>query len=57
MYAQAQKWDDLTRPRMEVTSKGLKQTPGFSLVEVSRKVYTFISQDHDIANAMTKYAK
>ncbi|XP_044462379.1 pentatricopeptide repeat-containing protein At1g31920 [Mangifera indica] len=45
MYAQAQRWDDAAKTRMEMTSKGLKQTPGFSLVVVSRKVHRFVSED------------
>lgn len=45
MYARAQKWDDFARIRTEMVSKGLNQTPGFSLVEVQRKVYKFVSQD------------
>uniref|UniRef100_A0A2P2MX88 Pentatricopeptide repeat-containing family protein n=1 Tax=Rhizophora mucronata TaxID=61149 RepID=A0A2P2MX88_RHIMU len=45
MYARAQKWDDVARLRMEWSCKGFNQTPGFSLVEVKRKVYKFVSQD------------
>ncbi|XP_015868324.3 pentatricopeptide repeat-containing protein At1g31920 [Ziziphus jujuba] len=45
MYARARKWDDFARIRTELISKGLNQTPGFSLVEVQRKVYKFVSQD------------
>lgn len=45
IYARAQKWDDVARIRSEMVSRGLNQTPGFSLVEVQRKVYKFVSQD------------
>ncbi|KAL5552264.1 hypothetical protein UlMin_002440 [Ulmus minor] len=45
MYAKAQKWDDFARIRTELASKGLTQTPGFSMVEVERKVKKFVSQD------------
>lgn len=45
MYARAQRWEDVARIRTEMVRKGFKQTPGFSLVEVKRKVYKFVSQD------------
>ncbi|KAF3449619.1 hypothetical protein FNV43_RR10350 [Rhamnella rubrinervis] len=45
MYARARKWDDVARIRITMVSRGLNQTPGFSLVEVHRKVYKFVSQD------------
>ncbi|CAK9153243.1 unnamed protein product [Ilex paraguariensis] len=45
MYAQAQRWQDVALIRTELADKGLAQPPGFSLVEVKRKVYKFVSQD------------
>lgn len=45
MYARAQKWNEFARIRTEMASKGLIQNPGFSMVEVQRKVYKFVSQD------------
>ncbi|CAH8359003.1 unnamed protein product [Eruca vesicaria subsp. sativa] len=45
MYAQAQMWDDVARVRTEMANKGLKQTPGFSIVEVKGKTHRFVSQD------------
>ena len=30
MYAQAQRWDDVARTRIEMARKGLNQTPGFN---------------------------
>ncbi|XP_052170146.1 pentatricopeptide repeat-containing protein At1g31920 [Diospyros lotus] len=45
LYAQAQRWQDVAKIRKEMACKGLIQTPGFSLVEVRRKVYKFVSQD------------
>ncbi|KFK44951.1 hypothetical protein AALP_AA1G324700 [Arabis alpina] len=45
MYAQAQMWEDVARSRTEMANKGLKQTPGFSVVEVKGKKYRFVSQD------------
>lgn len=45
VYAQAQRWRDVSLIRTELICSGLKQTPGFSLVKVQRKVYKFVSQD------------
>lgn len=45
MYAQARRWDDMARIRTAMAGNGLIQTPGFSLVEMKRKVYKFVSQD------------
>lgn len=45
MYARAKKWEDLAKVRTELACKHLHQTPGYSLVEVKRKVYRFVSQD------------
>ncbi|CAK7356050.1 unnamed protein product [Dovyalis caffra] len=45
MYARAQRWEDVAKIRTEMIRKGLTQTPGFSLVEVERKIYKFVSQD------------
>lgn len=45
MYARAQRWDDAARVRTEMASKGLVQTPGFSMVEAQRKVFKFVSHD------------
>lgn len=45
IYARAQRWEDVATIRTEMACKGFTQTPGFSLVEVKRKVYKFVSQD------------
>ncbi|XP_056686875.1 pentatricopeptide repeat-containing protein At1g31920 isoform X2 [Spinacia oleracea] len=46
MYAQAQKWTDAATVRCMVSD----QVAGLSLVEVRRKVYTFVSQDKSRCN-------
>lgn len=50
MYAQARRWNDVARIRKEMAEKGLIQfqTPGFSLVEASRKVHKFVSHDKSL---------
>ncbi|KAF8095332.1 hypothetical protein N665_0336s0009 [Sinapis alba] len=45
MFAQAQMWEDVARVRTEMANKSLKQTPGFSIVEVKGKTHRFVSQD------------
>ncbi|KAJ9152340.1 hypothetical protein P3X46_025914 [Hevea brasiliensis] len=45
MYARAKKWEDSAMVRTELACQHLHQTPGFSLVEVKRKIYRFVSQD------------
>ncbi|XVF52285.1 hypothetical protein PTKIN_Ptkin05aG0006900 [Pterospermum kingtungense] len=45
MYAQAQRWDEVAKIRVEIARKGLNQVPGFSLVEVGRRIHKFVSQD------------
>ncbi|XVE65357.1 hypothetical protein DITRI_Ditri07aG0174500 [Diplodiscus trichospermus] len=45
MYAQAQRWPEVAKIRVEINRKGLNQVPGFSLVEVGRRIHKFVSQD------------
>lgn len=45
MHARAHRWEDVATVRTEMASKGLMQMPGFSIVEVKRKFYKFVSQD------------
>ncbi|XP_042488301.1 pentatricopeptide repeat-containing protein At1g31920 [Macadamia integrifolia] len=45
IYAQAHQWEDMARMRKDLAQRALTQTPGFSAVEVKRKVHKFVSQD------------
>ncbi|KAF5774439.1 putative tetratricopeptide-like helical domain superfamily, DYW domain-containing protein [Helianthus annuus] len=45
MYAKAGKWENVASARREMGQKGLTKTPGFSLIQVKRKVYKFVSND------------
>ncbi|RYQ81453.1 hypothetical protein Ahy_Scaffold1g107377 isoform B [Arachis hypogaea] len=56
MYARAQKWVDMAKIRIEMVQKGLVQTPGFSLVEVKRRVYKFVSHDKSQPHFHSIYA-
>ncbi|XP_026401946.1 pentatricopeptide repeat-containing protein At1g31920-like [Papaver somniferum] len=44
-YAKAHRWEDLAKVRKSMADKGLSQIPGFSTVEVKRKLHKFVSQD------------
>lgn len=55
MYARAQKWDSVARVRKEMVLRGLMQTPGFSLVEVKKCVFKFVSQDMSHPQSDTVY--
>ncbi|KAL2472173.1 Pentatricopeptide repeat-containing protein [Abeliophyllum distichum] len=45
-YARAQRWQDVSIIRTAMAKKGLiNQVPGYSLVEVKRKMYKFVSND------------
>ncbi|XP_074334343.1 pentatricopeptide repeat-containing protein At1g31920 [Apium graveolens] len=45
IYAEAQRWKDVAITRTKIAEIGLTQTPGFSCVEVKKKMYKFVSQD------------
>ncbi|XP_068646680.1 pentatricopeptide repeat-containing protein At1g31920 [Aristolochia californica] len=45
LYAQSLQWDSVAKVRAEMVQRGSPQTPGFSMIEVERKVYKFVSQD------------
>lgn len=45
MYARAEKWVEVAKIRTEMARKGFNQVPGFSLVEVGRRIHKFVSQD------------
>ncbi|KAI3858498.1 hypothetical protein MKX03_018795 [Papaver bracteatum] len=44
-YAKTHRWEDLAKVRKGMADKGLSQIPGFSTVEVKRKLHKFVSQD------------
>eukprot|EP00262_Sarcandra_glabra_P020245 TRINITY_DN7972_c0_g2_i1.p1 TRINITY_DN7972_c0_g2~~TRINITY_DN7972_c0_g2_i1.p1 ORF type:complete len:600 (-),score=62.31 TRINITY_DN7972_c0_g2_i1:36-1835(-) len=45
IYAQALRWEDAAKIRTDMVENCLLQMPGFSMVEVNRKVHKFVSQD------------
>eukprot|EP01018_Ginkgo_biloba_P036697 Gb_40434 [translate_table: standard] len=45
IYAAACRWDDVEKVRARMKNRGLKKTPGFSLIELNNKVHTFLVGD------------
>ncbi|XP_077234914.1 tetratricopeptide repeat (TPR)-like superfamily protein [Tasmannia lanceolata] len=45
IYAKALRWDDVAKARINMVQRVSSQMPGFSTVEVKRKVHKFVSQD------------
>lgn len=50
MYARAQRWTDSAMARTMIPQKALDQVAGACIVEVKRKVYSFVSQDKSHSN-------
>ncbi|WRX17560.1 Pentatricopeptide repeat - like 10 [Theobroma cacao] len=55
MYARAQRWQEVAKIRVEMARKGLHQVPGFSLVEVGRRIHKFVSQDTSHPQCVSVY--
>lgn len=45
IYAKAERWQEVTRIRSIMKSRGIKKTPGVSNVELNEKIYTFLAGD------------
>eukprot|EP01018_Ginkgo_biloba_P019039 Gb_39514 [translate_table: standard] len=45
IYAKAGRWEDVAKVRTMLKDKGLKKTPGCSLIEVNNRVHTFLVGD------------
>jgi hypothetical protein len=43
IYATSGKWDDVANIRAVMRDKDLKKTPGYSLIELNKRVYTFLT--------------
>eukprot|EP01018_Ginkgo_biloba_P022310 Gb_32475 [translate_table: standard] len=41
IYAAAGRWDDVTKVRAMIKDRGLKKTPGCSLIEINNKIHAF----------------
>lgn len=45
LYAAINKWDDVSKIRKFITSRGLKKDPGYSWIEIKNRVYVFGTGD------------
>ncbi|PWA70832.1 hypothetical protein CTI12_AA286020 [Artemisia annua] len=54
IYAVAGKWKDVATVRKSMTSQGLTKTPGWSMIEVDKIMYSFVAGEKD--NEVTKEA-
>lgn len=50
IYAQARKWDAVNYVRSIMRTRGLKKTPGYSLIEVGNQIHTFFAGDDSHPN-------
>eukprot|EP01018_Ginkgo_biloba_P020815 Gb_00204 [translate_table: standard] len=56
IYAAAGSWEDVEKVRTMMKDRGLKKTPGYSLIEVNNTVYTFIAGDRSHPQSDKIYA-
>lgn len=45
LYASARKWDEVRKLRFKMSEKGLKKCPGYSWIEVDKRIYPFSVDD------------
>jgi pentatricopeptide repeat protein len=50
IYAEARRWDAVNYIRGLMRTRGLKKTPGYSLIELGNQVYTFFAGDDSCPN-------
>ncbi|XP_017976251.1 PREDICTED: pentatricopeptide repeat-containing protein At3g12770 [Theobroma cacao] len=50
IYAEARRWDAVDHIRGLMKKRGLKKTPGYSLIEVGKQVHTFFAGDESHPN-------
>ncbi|XP_057861159.2 uncharacterized protein LOC131069670 [Cryptomeria japonica] len=55
IYAEAGRWDDVTKMRIMLKERGLKKSPGCSWIELSKKVHAFIGGDRSHAQSEEIY--
>lgn len=46
IYANSQRWDDVTEVRRTLKARGIRKEPGCSWIEVSKKIHAFILRDN-----------
>lgn len=55
IYAQARRWDAVNFIRNLMRTRGLRKTPGYSLIEVGNQVHTFFAGDNSHPNWVEIY--
>eukprot|EP01018_Ginkgo_biloba_P037419 Gb_09409 [translate_table: standard] len=56
IYAAVGRWDDVSKVRAMMKNRGLKKTPGCSLIEVNNKVHAFLVGDRSHPQSEIIYA-
>eukprot|EP01018_Ginkgo_biloba_P037430 Gb_29872 [translate_table: standard] len=56
IYAAAERWDDVAKVRTMMKDRGVKKTPGCSLVEVNNRVHAFLVGDETHPQSEKIYA-
>ncbi|KAF5205488.1 Pentatricopeptide repeat-containing protein [Thalictrum thalictroides] len=57
IYATCNRWDDLRKIRKIMTDKGIKKTPGCSLIEMNGVVHEFVAGDRSHSQSNAIYSK
>ncbi|KAK3036244.1 hypothetical protein RJ639_030786 [Escallonia herrerae] len=57
IYAVAGKWDDVASVRRSMTDQSLKKTPGWSMIEVDKILYTFVASERQSEVSEVAYEK
>eukprot|EP01018_Ginkgo_biloba_P028267 Gb_24755 [translate_table: standard] len=56
IYAEAGRWDDVTKVRTMMKERGLEKTPGCSLIEINNRVHAFLVGDKSHPQSEKIYA-
>jgi pentatricopeptide repeat protein len=56
IYAAVGRWDGVAKMRTMIKDKGLKKTPGWSLIEVNNTVHAFLAEDRSHSQSEEIYA-
>ncbi|KAK9673619.1 hypothetical protein RND81_12G179100 [Saponaria officinalis] len=57
LYATKGKWKDAAAMRRSMSSLGIKKTPGWSMIEIGRLMYTFVAGGEQDENSEQAYQK
>ncbi|KAJ4712422.1 Pentatricopeptide repeat [Melia azedarach] len=55
IYASVDRWEDALRVRNEMREKGIKKTPGCSLIELDGEIYEFFAEDNGCPHSKEVY--